>query len=86
MTPWDEMASRQGVWSDTADNLKRNLARARWITLCLSVLGAMLAAKSPSFWRQVDAVGGHSQTIICAVYSHSHGALAPIYARAIKRR
>ena len=49
MTPWDEMASRQGVWSDTADNLKRNLARARWITLCLSVLGAMLAAKSPSF-------------------------------------
>jgi hypothetical protein len=44
MTPWEEMASRQGVWSGTADNLKRNLARARWITLCLSVLGALLAA------------------------------------------
>jgi hypothetical protein len=41
MTPWEEMAIRQGVWSDTADNLKRNLVRARWITLCLSVLGAM---------------------------------------------
>jgi hypothetical protein len=38
------MASRQGVWSVTADNLKRNLARARWVTFCLSVLGALLAA------------------------------------------
>ena len=44
MTPWEEMASRQGVWSVTADNLKRNLARARWVTFCLSVLGALLAA------------------------------------------
>ena len=48
MTPWEEMASGQGVWSGTADNLKRNLARARWITLCLSVLGALLAANRQS--------------------------------------
>jgi Protein of unknown function (DUF4231) len=62
MPPWEEMASRQGVWSGTADNLKRNLARARWITLCLSVLGALLAAiasqitsEAPRFYI---AIGG----------------------------
>jgi SMODS and SLOG-associating 2TM effector domain 1/Protein of unknown function (DUF4231) len=62
MTPWEEMASRQGVWSVTADNLKRNLARARWVTFCLSVLGALLAAiasqipsKAPRFYIAIGS-------------------------------
>src|SRR5215813_11586716 len=32
--------------------------------------------RSPLFWRQADAVGGHpTQTIICAVYPRSHRVL-----------
>jgi hypothetical protein len=44
MGPLEEMANRQGVWSVTADNLKSNLNRVRWITFILSVLGALFAA------------------------------------------
>ena len=44
MGPLEDLASRQGVWSATADNLKRSLERARWATFVLSVLGALLAA------------------------------------------
>src|SRR5260370_14456208 len=76
MTPWEEMASRQGVWSGTADNLKRNLARARWITLCLSVLGALLAEiasqitlEAPGFYI---AIGG---ALLLAVVSFLTGRL-----------
>ena len=44
MGPLQEVANRQGVWSVTADNLKRNLDRARRTIFILSVLGALLAA------------------------------------------
>src|SRR5262245_35562583 len=41
--------------------------------------------RSPLFWRQADAVGGHStQTMISAVYPRAHRAPASIYARAIE--
>jgi drug/metabolite transporter (DMT)-like permease len=76
MTPWEEMASRQGVWLATADNLKRNLTRTRWITLCLSVLGALLAAiasqitsEAPRFYI---AIGG---ALLLAVVSFLTGRL-----------
>jgi len=76
MTPWEEMASRQGVWSVTAGNIKRNLARARWITFCFSVLGALLAAiasqipsEAPRFYI---AIGG---ALLLAVVSFLNGRL-----------
>ena len=75
MTPWEEIANRQGVWSATADDLKRNLTR-RWITLCLSVLGALLAAiasqitlEAPRFYI---AIGG---ALLLAVVSFLTGRL-----------
>lgn len=76
MTPWEEIANRQGVWSATADDLKRNLTRTRWITLCLSVLGALLAAiasqitsEAPRFYI---AIGG---ALLLAVVSFLTGRL-----------
>jgi len=62
MGPLEEMANRQGAWSATADNLKSNLDRVRWLTFVLSVLGALLAAiasqvnlEAPRFYL---AIGG----------------------------
>jgi len=75
MGPLEEMADRQGVWSATANNLKSNLNRARWITFVLSVLGALLAAiasqvdEAPRFYL---AIGG---ALLLAVVSFLTGRL-----------
>ena len=44
MGPLQEVGNQQGVWSVTADNLKRSLDRARRTIFILSALGALLAA------------------------------------------
>lgn len=76
MGPLEEMANRQGVWSATADDIKRNLDRVRWTTFVLSVLGALLAAiasqvasETPRFYLAI------SGALLLAVVSFVTGRL-----------
>ena len=72
MTPWEEMASRQGVWSGTADNLKRNHARD---TLCLSECRTHVSLDKDAPLSRAAEVRGH------AAANHVLGGLHHQYCR-----
>ena len=44
MAQLDTIADRQAQWSETANQLKSTIDKARWAVFVLSILGALAAA------------------------------------------
>lgn len=74
--PLDFIATRQAIWSQTANRLKRRVERFRRIVFILSLAGAVLAALATQLspdngsWHRFLAMGGAVALAVAAFLSH----------------